>query len=308
MNTTNATATVTPNDPALVAKIIGEAQQGNTASVTELLAQLNQKAGDVPGAAAMPAAASKKSVRRKKGAHMTTQPQTLSANAPTMATLLEEVFELGKNVAKGNDAQIQFDIKLVSAAMSGTLSLDPNKHGENISDADKMAEAYANGRTKNLIFDPKANNQRKLRSNAKKMIKLGTTPKWGHTQPMEAVNYLISQHQTFKKTPSNSRRLDDPHNALMRFATEQLKRDKIMSNEEISRYCYKKDKEPRTGTELLEGMRKVADKLAIGKVSNCADALPEAKEVSRVITKLLTQIAKQQAPGAQQTTPATAAA
>lgn len=235
--------------------------------------------------------------------------QAPGANAPTLQSLMEDVAALGKTFGEAKDGQIKFDLKVCEAAYLGSLNLDRNRHGDDVDDATKLSEAYATAANKALIFDVKAANQRKLISTTRKMIKLGTTPKWGQGEPMQTVGKLMSIRQALRKDPAHAKKLDDAHNTLMRFATQQLKRDTLMDDSELRTFCFKKDPEARTGEEVLEAIRKLANNLASGKVSNCPDldASAEVKQIAQLCTKRLAAIAKARAPGGAQTTMSTQA-
>ena len=222
------------------------------------------------------------------------------SNAPSFDDLLQDMTDLGALAGQGKDVQIKFDLKVASAAYLGTLSLDENKHGKEIDDACRLTEAYWKAQNGAVIFDAKAGNQRKTISTTRKMIKLGTCPKWGVGQPMTALNDLVSMRQTLRKDPAQAKKLDDAHNMVMRWATLQLKRDTIMDDAELKEYCFKSDPEARTGEEVLEAIRKMANKLKVGKVSNCPDldCSPEVQTIINSCTKRLVAIAKAKAPGA----------
>ena len=197
---------------------------------------------------------------------MTVLQPTVNTNAPTFNDLLASCAELGEQAGKGKDVQIKFDLKLIEAAYLGALSLDENKHGPSRDDATVLSEAYWVAQNGAVIFDAKAPNQRKTISNSRKNIKLGSCPKWGVGEPMSTVNQLVSLRLDMKK---KGIKVDDAHNSLMRYATAQLKRDTLMDVDELRTYCVKADPDARTGEDVLEGIRKIANKLKIGKVSNC---------------------------------------
>ena len=222
------------------------------------------------------------------------------SNAPSFEDLLKDVIELGTLNGNSKDGQIKFDLKVASAAYLGTLSLDENKHGKDIDDATRLTEGYWKAHNSAVIFDAKAGNQRKTISTTRKMIKLGSCPKWGVGQPMSALNDLVSMRQTLRKDPAQAKKLDDAHNAVMRWATAQLKRDTIVDDAELKTFCYKSDVEERTGAGVLEAIRKLANNLKVGKVSNCPDCddSPEVQSIINSCTKRLVAIAKAKAPGA----------
>jgi len=255
------------------------------------------------GAAAVTAPVTARPGRQKRSNTMTqtqsvpTGAQVIAPNAPTFDSLMQAVSELGTQAGHGVDVQIKFDLKVAEGGYLGSLSTDRNKHGQDIDDATQLAEAYWKARNGVVVFDAKAPNQRKTVATVRKMIKLGTCPKWGVGEPMATVNKLITLRQSLRKDPANAKKLDDAHNALMRFATTQLKRDTIMDDAELRTFCFKRDpdpRNPRNAAEVLEAIRKTANNLKTGKVSNCPD-LDDSAEVQAIInacTKRLVAIAK----------------
>lgn len=274
------------------------------AQITAVRAMLDQLEGTAGDAAKAPANVTAPVTRKRKDRAMNatapvyTASGTPAPNAPTFEELLLSAAELGQQAGQGGDVQIKFDLKLCEAAYLGSLSLDTNKHGNDVDDATRLSEAYWKARNGAVIFDAKADKQRKTISNARKMIKLGSTPKWGVGEPMSTVNQLITIRQTLRKDPANSKKLDDAHNMLMRFATAQLKLDTLLDANALRTFAFKKDPDARTAEDVLEGIRKIANKLKVGKIANCPD-LDNSQEVQAIInacTKRLTSIAKARAP------------
>lgn len=291
MPTNNGNTTTIERSPTAV-------QISEVRKMLDLLEQ--QGAGDAAketGASLPPGnAAPARGTRQKRRAQPMTTPQNhpLASNAPSFADLLQAASDLGSQAGLGKDVQIKFDLKLAEAAYLGSLSLDVNKHGPEMDDATKLSEAYVRAQGSAIVFDAKAPNQRKTISNARKMIKLGSCPKWGVGEPMGTINSLITLRQKLRQNPANSKKLDDAHNTLMRYATAQLKRDTLMAEDELSTYCFKREAEPRTAEEVIEAIRKTANNLKVGKISNCPDldASPEVQAIINACTKRLTTIAK----------------
>jgi hypothetical protein len=226
------------------------------------------------------------------------QPVAPQSNAPSFDDLLASAAELGTQAGQGGDVQIKFDLKLCEAAYLGTLTLDAHKHGKDLDDATQLSSAYWKARNGAVIFDAKADKQRKTISNARKMIKLGGTPKWGVGEPMSTVNQLISIRQTLRKDPAHCKKLDDAHNTLMRFATAQLKLDTLMDAAQLRTFCFKSETEARTLEDFYDSIRKQANKLKVGKLSNCPelDNSPELQSIINACTKRITAIVKARAP------------
>jgi len=226
-----------------------------------------------------------------------TEPASKS-NGLSFADLLQVATDLGTQAGQGRDVQIKFDLKVLEGAFLGALDLDNNKHGTDVDDATKLSSAYVMAQGTATIFDAKAANQRKLISNVRKMVKLGMWPKGGTGEPLGTVNTLISLRQGLRKDPANAKKLDDAHNTLMRYATAQLKRDQLITNDELKTFCFKRDPEARTAEEVLESIRKTANNLKVGKVNNCPDLdnSQEVQDIIRLCTKRLVVIGKAKAP------------
>lgn len=215
----------------------------------------------------------------------------MSNSAMSFDELCKRAEALGADKGNGADAQIKFAMMVTEAAYLGSLDLDPNKHGPDKRDGVMLAERYVKGRTGATIFDTKSDASRKLISNLDKCIKLGSCPKWGSGQPLATVNDLMTFRQKEKKA---GKKVDDAFNTLMRFATAQLKSEQLIVDDELNAFVYKKQPGARDACDVLESIRKTANQLIAGKVSNCADidTSDEVKAIIRACTKRLTAIAK----------------
>lgn len=224
-----------------------------------------------------------------------TQPTTQGmANKPTFDQLIETAKEFGEQAARGTDVQIKFDLSVFEAAYLGTIDTTPNKHGDGIDDATKLAEMYAKGRNSTVIFDHKELKQRKLCATTRLMVKLGGSPKWGGGEPMQTVNNLMSMRQNLRRTPIKGRKMDDAHNTLMRFARQQLKSDLLIPDDQLRAFCFKPDPEARSVEDWLNKIVKDAAKIQAGKLANCheADTSPEIATIVSAAKKRLSALAK----------------
>lgn len=211
-------------------------------------------------------------------------------NAPTWNDILAVAKQLGEEAGKGKDTQIKFAMKVIEAAYLGVLDLDPNKHGTDKRDGIVLAQAYVTAQQGAVIFDAKADAGRKLISNLDKCIKLGSNPKWGAGQPLQNVNDLMTFRQTEKKA---GKKVDDAFNTLMRYATQQLKKDTLIVDDELKSFVYKRQPGQRTAEDVLDSIRKTLNNLKAGKIANCPDrdTSSEVIEAVRLMTKRLTAIA-----------------
>lgn len=300
MNATTARKITDGNlfDPAIAGKV-PEAEQ--FARIRHTLDEIERQANDAAKAAGVTApvtTASKRDRRRKGESNMTSQVATqappATPNTMSFNDLLNDAVMLATNEGNGKDAQVKFDLRLVEAAFLGVLDQSPDKHGKGMDDATALSEAYVKARGSAIVFDTKAGNVRKLVSTTRKCIKLGMWPKGGNGEPLQTVNNLVSMRQTFRKDPTKAKKLDDAHNMLMRYATQQLKRDTLIDGDELRAFCFKSETDPRTGEEVLESIRDTAIKLSKGKIANCAD-LDNSPEITAIVTacnKRLSAIAK----------------
>src|SRR5665647_2785062 len=162
-------------------------------------------------------------------------------NAMTFADVEASMMELGKMAGQGKDTQIKALLNVVQGAFHGSIDLQENKHGTDIDDCTKLAEAYVKAQTGAVVFDAKAPNQRKLISTFRTCTKLGQWPKGGNGEPLGTVNNLITMRQKLRAIPGEIKKLDDAANTLMRYARAQLKRDQLIDDKELKTFCYKKD-------------------------------------------------------------------
>lgn len=215
-----------------------------------------------------------------------------NTNIPTFESRLEMAKQLGAKEGEGSNSQAQFVMMCIEGGYLGSLSCDPNKHGIKRCDADLLCEAYVLARGKQSRFDRKSKSGRKFVSITNKCIRFGSTPKWGRGQPMQTVQEFSEHWSNLRK--QGLKNLDDYNNAMMRFATAQLRSDSLLDDETRNAFAYKSAPGTKSVAEVLEDMRKTAQKLMVGKVASCdgVDDSAEVKAVIASITKRLTDIAK----------------
>lgn len=261
-----------------------------------VLPHAKRGAHDAAGLPGGNAGGNRRAGRRTKGA--TNMSATALAhptsNATTFEQLLAQAKELGEQAGKGKDTQIKFFIASFSSAFQGKIDVDPNKHGDGIDDAFKLAEAYVLAQGSATIFDQKAANQRKARSCVRTAIKLGMWPKGGVGEPQATVNELLAMRQTFRKNPSNAKLLDDAGNTFLRYARAQIKLDQLIPASELRQFCFKRDHDAADAEAILERIRKTAEELRDGKASKntAQDNSPEVLAIINACTKRLSAIAK----------------
>lgn len=205
-------------------------------------------------------------------------------NTPSFDSLMQTAAELGAKSGQSKDAQIQFDLCVIEGAFLGALSLEADKHGKGIDDATKLSEAYVKSRNKTAIFDAKADSMRKLCSTTRKCVKAGVSPKYGRGQPMQTVQEFVNYWRQQRQIPAEAKKLDDIHNALMRFLTAQLKSNSLLPDIERNRFAYKNAKDPKSEVDMLEDARK--------KLRKSGDLSQQVKDAIDNITLRLANIAK----------------
>lgn len=266
-------------------------------TIDRLEKQSEQAPGGAPPKGSETAPAGRRHSRRR---HTMTQTATAAPpagakpNALTMAEMLVIASDLGTQTAQGNDAQVKFDLKVAEAAYLGAIDLTKDKHGPGFDDAMKLAETYYKARNSTNIFNHKEGKQRKLGADLRTMVKLGGSPKFGVGEPMATINNLVTLRQNLRKTANKGVKLDDAHNMLMRFARTQLTRDTLIDGEELKRFAFKPDSDPREPKEVIRSILNTAIKLRDGKLANCP-AIDSSQEISTIINacnRRLSAIAK----------------
>ncbi len=214
-------------------------------------------------------------------------------NTITYAELLATAERLGGEEGKAKDSQMKFHLACIEGGYHNALNLDANRHGTDIDDATKLAEAYVKGQTKEVIFNAKAPNQRKLIATVRLDIKIGSWPKGGNGEPMATINALVGMRQNFRKDPLQVKKLDDATNMLHRYARAQLKRDTLIQSAELKTFCFKPQKNINSVEEIIEGIRKSLDKLIDGSAAQgtAQDNSPDVVAARHALTKRLTAIA-----------------
>ena len=213
-------------------------------------------------------------------------------NKHTLHQLLAKATELGEQAGKGSDTQIKFLLSCVEGGYHGAVDLVPNKHGTEIDDATKLAEAYTKAQGTATVFDHRAGNQRKLISTLRTSIKLGAWPKGGNGEPLQTVDTLIAHRQKLRKDPTvDKKKLDDAANTLLRYARAQLRRDTLIDGDELFGFCYKTQRDAATAEERVEALRNQVKQLIDGK-SGVQDASPKVKAAMQALTDRLVEIAK----------------
>lgn len=219
------------------------------------------------------------------------QPQP--TNGVSFADLLQMAQQLGHEAGRGKDTQIRFLMSMVEGGYHNALDLTPNKHGTDKDDAAKLTEEYVTAQQKAVSFDAKAANQRVAMAKTRTCIKLGGWTKGGVGEPLASVNNLMHMRSKLRQNPAEAKKLDDAANTLLNFARAQLKRDTLMSDDEIKEFCYKKQNNLPGAEQIIENAVKALDKLIDGTASSSTvqDSSPEVINARQELRKRLTAIA-----------------
>ena len=200
-------------------------------------------------------------------------------------TLLNDTRELGAIKGRGEDARAQHLMKVIQAAYEGVIDNTENKHGTGVDDATRIAEEYWKARNKNVIFDPKALNQRKTTSNIRSCITLGGWVHGGPGEPISMVSNAMTLYRKMRQEPSNAKRLIDAGNYLIVIATKMKRLKEVLNVEELRDMAFKKEAEFATIEDRLSAMRKELVLMRDGK--HKAGALSEADSVLKPINRIL---------------------
>lgn len=215
------------------------------------------------------------------------------ANTLSLSDLLSVATILGGQVGQAKDSQIKFLMKVAEGGYYNGINLDANKHGQDVDDAVKLAEAYVKAQNSAVMFDAKAPNQQKLTSLVRTSIRFGQWPHGGVGEPIAVMNDFISYRQKVRAKPDMSGKLKDAADAFMTFARNQLKRQTVIDKGEFAQFLFKPGHSLATAEEIIEQARKNLQRLKEGKAakSTALDQSPEISKAIDALTKRLKDIA-----------------
>lgn len=203
-----------------------------------------------------------------KGNVMTSTMGNLS-HSPKNDTRFDDLLELsaqfGIAQAQGEDVQIKHLLAVTQAAFEGVVDNTVNKHSPSTDDATRITEAYWMARNKNVIFNPKAGNQRKTISTVRQCISLGGWSKGGPGEPIGMINQAMTMYQKLKTVPDQAKRMVDAANYLITIARRMKKSDVILEVDELHDLAFKPNPNEQTVADVLDDYRKGLKKLYEGK-------------------------------------------
>jgi hypothetical protein len=218
------------------------------------------------------------------------------AHSPKNDTRFDDLIslseKLGERAGMGVDVQIQHLLAVTQSAFEAVIDNTKDKHGSGIDDATLIAEAYWKARNKNVIFDPKAGNQRKTISCIRQCVTMGGWSKGGPGEPIGMVNRAMTMYKNLRKVPGNTKRLVDAAGYLISLARKLKRSDYILDDETLNDLAFKKDPEIATIEDILDKTRGTLKKLYDGKHVAGACATPNVEAAIKSINKELKAIAE----------------
>lgn len=205
--------------------------------------------------------------------------------------LLEESEKLGVITGQGDDVQVKHYLLVTQAAFEAVIDNAKDKHGAGIDDATLIAERYWNARHKNVIFNPKASNQRKTISCLRQCITMGGWSKGGTGEPMGMINRAMTMYKNLRKVPGNTKRMVDAANYVISIARKLKRSDYILQDEELNDLAFKKDPDITTVEDVLDKTRATLKKLYEGKHTAGACNTENVDKAIKALNKELKVIA-----------------
>ena len=179
--------------------------------------------------------------------------------------LLQTSRELGAVKGQGEDVQVKHLLSVTQAAFEGVIDNAEHKHGQGVDDATKITEEYWKARNSNVIFNPKADNQRKTISCVRQCVTLGSWSKGGSGEPLGMINTAMTQYRNMRKDPTVAKRMIDAANYLIAIARRMKKSDQLLDPDELRSLSFKKDPDALTVADVLDKARNTLKKLYDGK-------------------------------------------
>ena len=205
--------------------------------------------------------------------------------------LLEFTRQLATIHGQSEDTQIKHLLGVTQAAFEGVIDNTVDKHGAGVDDATKITETYWAARNKQVIFNPKAGNQRKTISCIRQCIRLGGWSKGGPGEPLGMVNMAMSEYRTMRKDLNLAKKLMDAANYLIKVAREMKRRDQILDRDELRDMAFKKESDLPTVEDVLDAARHTLKKLHEGKHRAGACSTANVENAIKALNKELKGIA-----------------
>jgi hypothetical protein len=196
---------------------------------------------------------------------MNSQVPTHGKNDTRFDDLLSESEKLGGIAGQGEDVQVKHLLLVTQAAFECVIDNTKNKHGTGRDDATVIAEKYWGARHKNVIFNPKAGNQRKTISCFRQVITMGGWSKGGPGEPMGMLNRAMTMYKSLRKVPGNTKRMIDPANYVIALARKLRRSDYVLDDATMNDMAFKKDPDIATVADVLDKTRATLKKLYEGK-------------------------------------------
>jgi hypothetical protein len=201
-------------------------------------------------------------------------------NKLTFDGLKAEATVLGGAAGAGKDGYVKLLIRIAEAAYHGGIDLTPHKHGTGRDDTFEVIAAYAKAKGIASSFKGKADNERKLLSNGRKMGKVGQLTTLGPNQPLTTIgDLMLKRNKRFLADPKTT---DDAANSLLRWATAQLRSTSLIEGDSLEAFCRKTVKDDKTAKAILKQAKKMIEKLG--------DTSQEIRDATTSITRRINAI------------------
>jgi len=223
-----------------------------------------------------------------------TSPTTLvhdTKNDTRFDDLLVESEKLGTLAGQGEDVQVKHLLLVTQAAFECVIDNTKNKHGADRDDATIIAEKYWHARHQNVIFNPKAGNQRKTISCLRQCITMGGWSKGGPSEPMGMLNRAMTMYKNLRKVPGNTKRMIDPANYVISLARKLKRSDYVLDDSTMNDMAFKKDPDIATVSDVLDKTRATLKKLHDGKHPAGVCSTVHVEKAIKAITEELKSIA-----------------
>lgn len=160
--------------------------------------------------------------------------------------------EYGKRIAAGEDALPQLYIDVIQGAYDGYLDLQKDKHGQNLDDAMYAYTRAMTSKSGAAVFKGKADSLNSQASRVRSILKVGLWTRGGTGQPIERRNKLVNVWSKLATEPHAKGRRVSLAEALIKFARVQVKRDAILTDEELQNLCLRPAKADLTLADWIE--------------------------------------------------------
>lgn len=203
--------------------------------------------------------------------------------------LLEDTRLAAASKAAGDEVRVQHLLKVFRAGFEGVIDNTQDKHGSGVDDAQRIAEVWYKSRNANVVFNPKADNQKKLISEMRRMIICGGWTKGGPQEPVATVNNVMGAYKKMRATEGP--RMIDAGNFLLAVARHISRSDTMPAHDDLMKHALKPVGSVATIEDVLDATRRTLIKLQSGKHSAGQCATVNVDHAVKALNKELKAIA-----------------